>query len=339
MSPKRSKQGKTVETTDDVISVFTRKVINRTQWGALAVVVPLTIIQAVEGNWLIAAWLAGFATYALVLSLQSRNGHLNQRHLLVFVSMLGLAVIYSTFINGVYGFIWCFPVMVSIVFLLKKRLAFAMAIGFFIAVGTAAFYALDFATAWRGAVSLAAILILTLTLLVLLQRMQVSLTKLATTDTLTGLFNRQRLNSELEQALALHAREQLTHSVMICDIDWFKPLNDKHGHLQGDRLLIQAAEMLKQSVRTSDKVFRVGGEEFLVLLVGTDNAGACRVAEKIRRQFAEHEFVIKDAVETMTLSVGVAQLNANEHWTDWLERADERLYRAKSNGRDQVVAE
>ena len=330
-------QAKVQNTTEDVVSGFTRKVANYTQWGAAVVVAPLAIVQGVAGHWLMTAWLAAFCVYSLSLALISRHQNLKQRQLLAFVSMLALAASYSTFINGINGFVWSFPVMASIVFLLRRKWAVVSAFTFFVLMVIAAVVAMPLDIAWRGSLSLAAVLVLTLTLLFLLETMQRSFTRLATTDTLTGVYNRKSLNSRLDQVLALYKRNQQPVSVVICDIDWFKPINDKYGHLQGDRLLVQAAKLIRQSVRLSDSVYRVGGEEFLILMPETDAGGAAKAAEQLRLRFAENEFKLKGASPKMTLSAGVAQLRTGEHWTDWLERADKRLYQAKESGRNQVV--
>lgn len=336
---KRKRSAAIQSTTEDVVSVFTRKVANRTQWGAVAVVLPLALVQSYAGHWLMAGWLYAFCLYSLALALISRHRNLRQLQLLVFVTMLGLAACYSTFINGINGFVWAFPVMASIVFLLRRRLAIITAFSFFIAVTLVAVLAMPIDLVWRGVTSLGAVLVLTLTLLVLLERMQRSFTQLATTDTLTGVYNRKRLNSDLDKILALHKRNQQPVSLLIADIDWFKPLNDRYGHLQGDRLLTQAAMLIQQAVRNSDTVYRVGGEEFLVLMPDTDRNGAALAAEKLRQTFADNEFKLKGATTRMTLSAGVAQLQPEEHWTDWLERADQRLYKAKESGRNQVISE
>ncbi|MGM0526175.1 MAG: GGDEF domain-containing protein [Pseudomonadota bacterium] len=335
----RKSADETQHTTEDVVSVFTRKVANRTQWGAFSVVLPLAIVQAYANNWLMAAWLAVFCAYSLTLAVRSRQASLEQAHLLIFVTMLAFAATYSTWINGIHGFIWSFPVMASVVFLLKRKLAIVSAFIFYLLISWAALASMPLDLAWRGILSLGAMVVLTITLLVLLQRMQRNFTDLATTDTLTGVYNRKRLNVELDRILALFNRSQDDVSVMICDIDWFKPLNDKFGHLQGDRLLIQAAATIKQSVRATDSVFRVGGEEFLVILPDTDLNGAVVAAEKLRTEFEQKVFKVKGAEASMTLSIGVAQLKQGEHWTDWLERADQRLYQAKDAGRNRVIAD
>ena len=326
-------------TTEDVVSAFTRKVANRTLWGAVAAVVPLVVVQGYAGHWLMTAWLAAFCVYSLTLAMMSRRKNLRQLQLLAFVTMLAIAASYSTFINGINGFVWAFPVMASIVFLLRRQWAIIAAFSFFWLITMVAFIAMPIELVWRGVLSLGAVLVLTLTLLMLLERMQTSFTELATTDTLTGLFNRKRLNTELDQVVALFERNQQAVAVLICDIDWFKPLNDKHGHLQGDRLLVQAAQLIQQWTRKTDSVYRVGGEEFLVLMPETDRQGATIAAEKLRKKFAEHEFQLKGTSTRMTLSAGVAQLRVGERWTDWLERADKRLYQAKESGRNQVIGQ
>ncbi len=124
-------------------------------------------------------------------------------------------------------------------------------------------------------------------------------------------------------------------SVLMVDIDNFKSINDTHGHEVGDRVLIEVARRLRESVRDSDFIARWGGEEFVVLLRDCPLADAVARAEKIRRRIAEAPCA--DA-GTVTISVGVAELTADEDLDHWLVRADRALYQAKRSGRNAVVA-
>ena len=164
--------------------------------------------------------------------------------------------------------------------------------------------------------------------------LEAELTRLAITDPMTGVWNRHHGSELLEAQTARPERAEM-QSVLMVDIDNFKSINDTHGHEVGDRVLIEVARRLRESVRDSDFVARWGGEEFVVLLRDCPLADAVARAEKIRRRIAEAPCA--DA-GTVTISVGVAELTADEDLDHWLVRADRALYQAKRSGRNTVVA-
>lgn len=157
----------------------------------------------------------------------------------------------------------------------------------------------------------------------------------AKTDCLTQLYNRHHLDAVIEQEFARFRRCAKPFSVFIADCDKFKSVNDTHGHLLGDLVLIEIARMARKAVRDIDTVGRWGGEEFLVILPETGLAGAVQAAEKLRQTIAAHDF---PAVGRKTASFGVAELRPAESIKDLIARADEALYRAKENGRNRVEA-
>jgi len=160
---------------------------------------------------------------------------------------------------------------------------------------------------------------------------------LATTDGLTGLYNRRRFFELSGKELTRALRRRLDFSVLYIDIDRFNAVNDRYGHAVGDAVLRHVAGMISEVVRQEDIVGRLGGEEFAVLLPDTGRDGAVGVAERLRQAIAECELSIGEAVVRPTVSIG---LTAGEPGRDTLEdaiqRADEALYRAKHNGRNRV---
>jgi len=171
------------------------------------------------------------------------------------------------------------------------------------------------------------------------KRIQEELQKLARTDPLTGLFNRRHFFEIAEKEFAESVRYDRPLSVIILDLDLFKEINDTHGHLVGDQALIHIAELLLKAIRTPDTAARYGGEEFVVLLPETECDNAMLFAERLRK-LVEDSPVKKgsDAIH-VTASFGVAgQKNKVEETLDQLiSKADQALYKAKGNGRNQVV--
>ncbi len=158
--------------------------------------------------------------------------------------------------------------------------------------------------------------------------------KLATTDLLTELYNRRKIETVLAEVLVRADRYAESCGVIICDLDYFKAVNDQYGHLVGDQVLTTAARCLKQNVRQTDVVGRWGGEEFLVVCIMVDAATIYMIAEKLRQALASTTFPV---VGHKTASFGVALHRAGETQTALLARADEALYEAKNYGRNRVA--
>lgn len=161
------------------------------------------------------------------------------------------------------------------------------------------------------------------------------LENLMVTDTLTGLFNRRKLDEVLSQECLRAQRTGSPMALILADIDKFKQVNDTHGHLLGDQLLVAIAGMLQQGVRQVDTVGRWGGEEFMILCPDTSLAGACTVAQSIRGMIEQHEFAV---VGHKTCCFGVSEYQPGDSPQDIIRRADGALYRAKHGGRNQVCA-
>ncbi len=164
--------------------------------------------------------------------------------------------------------------------------------------------------------------------------------EMAITDALTGLFNRRymetHLSSLIEQAIA--RGKPLT--ALVLDIDYFKSINDTHGHDAGDDVLREFALRIKRSIRGIDLACRYGGEEFVIIMPETDITVGAMVAERLRRRIAADPFAIQDASRSVpvTISIGIAALRGKEDSAaNLVKRADRALYRAKRDGRNRVV--
>jgi len=186
----------------------------------------------------------------------------------------------------------------------------------------------------RQAVFAAAVLVLsTVTLSGALVESERAHRRRSTIDPLTGLFNR----SALEQRLAeidgsRDAGVEVPHALLLCDLDHFKRVNDRLGHSAGDTVLREIAYTMRSSLRAGDSVYRIGGEEILVVLPGATKADAGEIAERLRLAIRE----LRPIGVEMTVSIGVAISRPGVGTDDLVNAADQALYAAKANGRDTV---
>ncbi|MBV6521794.1 MAG: Chemotaxis response regulator protein-glutamate methylesterase [Gemmatimonadaceae bacterium] len=162
---------------------------------------------------------------------------------------------------------------------------------------------------------------------------------LAHTDPLTEVLNRRALTDRLSAEMDRGRRYESTVSLLLIDLDHFKRINDTHGHLVGDDVLMEIAELLQRAVRSVDVVARYGGEEFVIVLPETGLAGATAFAERTRELIESHEFNVASGQRVqLTTSIGVAIFPAPgvESVEDFFAAADQALYRAKAEGRNRV---
>jgi two-component system cell cycle response regulator len=159
-------------------------------------------------------------------------------------------------------------------------------------------------------------------------------------DALTGADNRRHMDTRLEGEIAFAQRHKRPLSVVLIDIDFFKVVNDRHGHPAGDEVLKSVAAMVRGQLRTEDAFARYGGEEFVIVLRDTHLAGAAMVADRVRERIARTQIEIGDVSLSVTISAGCASLTCcmGASTEELVGVADRRLYRAKRTGRNRVIA-
>ena len=163
-----------------------------------------------------------------------------------------------------------------------------------------------------------------------------SLKRLSSSDVLTGAWNRNHFERVAAMELERSLRHRQPVSLLLLDIDYFKQINDTHGHQAGDMVLRELVAVVKSAMRSIDMLFRWGGEEFVVLAASTGYRGAAVLAEKLRKTIAAHPF---PHVGALTVSIGVAENLAPESLATWFERLDHALYLAKNSGRNRIAVE
>lgn len=163
------------------------------------------------------------------------------------------------------------------------------------------------------------------------------LRSLMTRDSMTGLYNHSTTTELISKALAQAHRDNTEHAMAMIDIDHFKAVNDTHGHLAGDQVIITLARLLKTRLRMSDIIGRYGGEEFVVLLKGVSDERACELIDALRHDFAQVDFHAGGTRFRCTFSAGISRFPNHPSTESLRLSADQALYRAKHQGRNQVV--
>ncbi|MBI4127030.1 MAG: GGDEF domain-containing protein [Deltaproteobacteria bacterium] len=162
--------------------------------------------------------------------------------------------------------------------------------------------------------------------------------QMANFDAVTNIYNKRFFNERFKEEFSHAKRNTTPFSLIMIDIDFFKKINDTHGHLAGDFILAQVAQAIKSTIRGEDILARYGGEEFAVVLRGIELAGATLLAERIRKNLEDAPATFEEKKIPVTISAGVASLSGDNFTTpaDLIAAADEQLYHSKQNGRNRV---
>ncbi|WP_428607315.1 GGDEF domain-containing protein [Sedimenticola sp.] len=244
-------------------------------------------------------------------------------------------VAYLTNKIGISGTYWCYSTVLLYYFMMSERQAWLSNILFILVNLPVVWQLLETTEAIRFTVTFLLVCTYSAIFLHVITRQYSELTHQAITDKLTGLYNRTLLQDSLIYAIRQAKRTKTGFTLIIMDIDHFKKINDELGHDMGDQVLIQLGAFLKSFFRESDKIFRIGGEEFLILTYNTEETDCIKMVEKLRRKI-ENLPLIPD--RKVTVSIGVASQGSAKDWKQWMKACDENLYEAKNGGRNRVVA-
>jgi diguanylate cyclase (GGDEF)-like protein len=299
-------------------------------------ILPFGVYRLTQGSWLAAA-----VDMALVLAMLTVIVHVwrTGRHK---VASLGVTLFYSAgmlmvvHIHGVSLVYWVYPTSIAAFFVLRPAVALAInsvSLAILVAILLAQLAGINLLTIVVTAA------LVNLFSYIFAYRTGLQNKELHTAvelDFLTGVGNRRAL----ERKLAEHAQErrpQLEASLLLLDLDHFKQINDHYGHPAGDQVLVRLCELMRRHTRSSDRLFRYGGEEFAVLASGAGLSSAARLAEGLRAAVAAAPLLEGHPI---TVSIGVAFMDKGATPADWLMQADKMLYAAKQGGRNAVrVAE
>ncbi len=244
------------------------------------------------------------------------------------------AVVAAIVTHGIMGMFWAFPVVMYACFVLSRKVALGLSILLTLVIAGIALVNFGPAVSIRVGLSLFITLVIINIVLDALIGVQKQLTETSITDPLTGAHNRRHLDRCLESAAGRASRTGAPQTVLLIDIDHFKDVNDFHGHAQGDEVLRRLVNLVRGRARATDLLFRMGGEEFMLLVDDTRLGDGLVLAEALRREVVAADWPQQAPV---TVSIGVAEFVAGESWEQWVQRADIALYRAKHARRNLVV--
>lgn len=320
----------------ETLNNFRNRVTFQIQLWTLLALLPMLGIQLYLHQFLLSSLLLVFILFLLNNLRTGRQTPLQSWQANGFVLLAGCSVLYSTWLNTHQGIYWVFPILASYFFMLPARHAGKAALLLLIALLPVGLLRFPLAEAFRFITALVLTALFLNFFAQLVTRLHQNLMQLATEDPLTGSLNRSQLAASLEQALQEQQQQGRHSSLLLLDLDHFKSINDQHGHHQGDTLLKEFAALLHSQLSLEDKLFRLGGEEFLVLLRDQDRTQAIQTAEKLLEQIRNQAFSNDLKI---TSSLGLAQADQRyPAWSLWLQQADTCLYQAKHQGRDRYQA-
>lgn len=304
--------------------------------GVVAVlgVFPFVIKRSLEGNYTVAIIDAVLALGIIAMVIYAHRSQKTRAASLAAAIFINIGVVLIASANGIDSFLWVYPVFASTFFLVKPIEA--------LCINVVAAIALVVLSDVFNIISLDSYII-TIVMLSMSGFVHAShnvkqfqlLETLNTVDPLTGALNRRALNADIEAALANSERNDTQQLLAILDLDYFKTVNDSFGHAVGDQVLQSFVNIATHNIRKYDKIYRYGGEEFVILIAD--------ISPEQQHAFIHNlNTAIKETLKTpegqpITVSVGVAAWLSGTTMDSWLKRADDALYRAKANGRNCAV--
>ncbi len=319
---------------DDALAAFRDRIALHLSAFSAVLLLPFTINHFAAGRLSLGAVILIAQAVLLVNGLALRRQRRVPVPFWIMVLAFDCAVVAAVLVQGVAAAFWAYPAVFIGYFLLPKRMAHLFGLSLLIAVPTAAFWVAGGPAAVRALASLGLTLGMINVVLGVIGELQMALLRQAHTDPLTGAWNRRYFDEQLAQVAPPDIAGRVPNALLALDIDHFKAVNDRHGHGVGDAVLQALVALVAQRKRQGDLLFRVGGEEFLLLLPRTTLADARQVAEDLRQRFETSELVPGVRV---TVSIGLSLQPMASGAQQWLAAADAALYAAKREGRNRVV--
>ncbi len=303
--------------------------------ASLVLLFPIAILNFFQGNVLTGIGSTGIVMILGLSVWRVYSGQCHQLLILFGLTMPGMLFMITVFhYDGIIGSLWCFPSIVATYCMLSERRAWLANLIILSISLPMAVISLPPVHSLRVVATLLSISVFSAILVRVIDQLNSKLQDQLIHDPLTGLLNRLTLKEKLEDAITRHDNDGICSALLAIDVDHFKRINDCHGHEAGDTALLKLSEVLGRNLREDDHAFRTGGEEFLVLLDGSNEQDAYQIAERLRRDVEVANII---AVEAVTVSIGATIHDGNENWTQWMKRADNALYEAKRLGRNRIA--
>ena len=244
------------------------------------------------------------------------------------------AITLSLATQGVIGAFWCYPVVLFFFFVLPQRRAIVCSAALLVAATAIVYHYLTMRITVRFAVSLLLTIVMVNIIQNIIHGLQRRLLEQAITDPLTGAFNRRHMSTRLREVLASGRPPATPSALLMIDVDHFKKINDEHGHDAGDAVLKGLVSVVRSRARQTDLLFRMGGEEFVLLLPDTTETEAMTLADDIREAIAGSPLLEGHKV---TVSIGVGPADPQDSVDSWIKGTDAAMYVAKESGRNRVA--
>lgn len=318
----------------DALADFRNRIACRVSATAAVVLLPFTVLHLFSGGVLLAMLILGGQCLLVMVALSQRAGRPPPVPLWLVVSFLIVTVTAAATLDRGNGAFWAFPTLFVCYYVLERRVALLLSIVLVLAVGLGVAHSLGTMMGLRAFATLALTVAMINIVLNVIGELQQALVAQAITDPLTGAYNRRHLQGQLALLAQAGGAAPVAHAMLAIDIDHFKRINDRHGHDVGDQVLQKTVAIVQQRKRRSDMLFRTGGEEFVLLLPGTAQPDALRVADELR-SLIEHAALLP--TQSVTVSIGVSLQGAGQGPDDWLRGADRAMYEAKRGGRNRVA--
>jgi len=302
---------------------------------AVATILPFGVYRLLNGQWVIAA-VDGLIVVSIgwAMSRAWRGGSLEAAGLIMAMVTTASCMLVSILFAR-HGLLWAYVVFTTNFVLTGRRYALLanLALLLVLALHPAVFEQTQERVVFIATSVLVSSMAFIFAYHTASQRQQ--LVALASRDVLTGVRNRLAMQTDLTLAVQTHRDSATPCGIAMLDLDHFKRVNDDFGHEEGDRVLVDFARIAEAHCRKRDRLYRLGGEEFVLLLPNTPSEGIRAALENLRSA-VQRELSAPDG-RSVTVSAGAALLHGESEWTDWLARADAALYRAKGRGRNRVV--
>lgn len=296
-------------------------------------VLPFAVMRFMQADYLI-----GAMDTLIVISMASLGLFVFRTHKVrpasIYLSILCTAgAVITVYLKGPMQVFWTYPALMVSFYLIKPKEALILTLSAVAALLPPLASGLAFAHLGAVLVTLFITMSVAYSFATQTLRQQEMLMELAACDPLTGAGNRRGLLVEMDRVAALRSRIGTPCSLLLIDLDLFKSINDKHGHGVGDDVLVTTSSRINQRIRQTDSLYRIGGEEFVVIMNNENIREAAALAEDLRSHISEEPCAGDISV---TISIGVAELVSGETAKEWLGRADDALYEAKEKGRNRV---